>query len=133
MPIAGKPTLSVDFDGCIHRYDSGWKGAEIITDPPVEGALAWIRKAQEHFTVMIFSTRGTEPKGRHAMREWFSYWARKTFPDEPIEWVQSLTFPTTKPAAHLTIDDRAITFNGDWSDPALDPLTLLAFKPWNRK
>lgn len=31
------PTVSFDFDGVIHSYRSGWKGAAVIPDPPVEG------------------------------------------------------------------------------------------------
>ena len=27
-----KPILCLDFDGVIHRYDSGWKGADVIPD-----------------------------------------------------------------------------------------------------
>ena len=32
-----KKTVVFDFDGVIHSYTSGWKGATIIPDPPVEG------------------------------------------------------------------------------------------------
>lgn len=30
----GKPILCLDFDGVIHSYASGWKGADVIPDPP---------------------------------------------------------------------------------------------------
>jgi hypothetical protein len=39
-----------------------------------------------------------------------------------------LEWPTTKPPAHLTIDDRALQFTGAW--PGMDEIA--AFKPWNR-
>ena len=32
-----KKTVVFDFDGVIHSYTSGWKGATVIPDPPVEG------------------------------------------------------------------------------------------------
>lgn len=28
-----KPILAVDFDGTLHAYTSGWKGADIVSDP----------------------------------------------------------------------------------------------------
>lgn len=42
---------------------------------------------------------------------------------EEIEW------PTEKPAAFVTIDDRALTFDGTWPDIE----KLLSFSPWNRR
>ena len=29
-----KPILCLDFDGVVHSYTSGWKGADVIPDPP---------------------------------------------------------------------------------------------------
>lgn len=43
--------------------------------------------------------------------------------------VKEISWPLFKPPAMVTIDDRAITFTGEW--PSID--ALLAFKPWNKK
>ena len=43
----GKLILCLDFDGVIHSYSSGWKGADVIPDPPVPGALRFIADARE--------------------------------------------------------------------------------------
>ena len=67
-----KPILCLDFDGVIHSYTSGWKGADIIPDPPVPGAFAFIRQASQHFDVQVFSSRSHQDGGIQAMSEWFS-------------------------------------------------------------
>ena len=36
-------TILLDFDGVIHSYTSGWKGAGVIPDPPVPGAIDFLR------------------------------------------------------------------------------------------
>ena len=60
-------TLCLDFDGVIHGYQSGWKGATVIPDPPVKGALQFILDAVEHFTVAIHSSRSGQDGGIQAM------------------------------------------------------------------
>lgn len=40
-----------------------------------------------------------------------------------------IDFPSEKPPAHLTIDDRAMQFTGKW--PSLDEVAM--FKPWNKR
>ena len=42
--------------------------------------------------------------------------------------IDRIAFPLWKPPAHVTIDDRAVTFTGLW--PSLDDIAT--FKPWNR-
>ena len=46
-------------------------------------------------------------------------------------FMSCVSFPEQKPPAFLTIDDRAICFEGDWSE--LDPAELLGFKPRNKR
>jgi hypothetical protein len=43
--------------------------------------------------------------------------------------VSQIKFPLFKPPALVTLDDRAIQFEGEF--PSLD--TLRSFKPWNRR
>lgn len=127
-----KPILVLDFDGVLHSYVSGWKGAATVPDPPVDGAMKFLWDATERFRVCIFSSRSNQPGGIYAMRSWINrhfreYWAadRTTCDDKLAE----IEYPTEKPPAMITIDDRAITFDGTW--PAIE--TLLEFKPWNKR
>jgi hypothetical protein len=131
-----KPILCLDFDGVIHSYSSGWKGADVIPDPPVPGAFAFIVEALQHFRVAIFSSRSNQPGGIEAMQAWMTDQVRQwkdpaPWEDVSHELAQAVEWPTEKPAAFLTIDDRAVCFNGDFE--AYDMPTLLAFKPWNKQ
>jgi hypothetical protein len=127
-----KPILCLDFDGVIHGYQSGWRGADCVPDPPIPGAMRFVWDATEHFRVAVFSSRSNQRGGISAMRSYLTrhfreHWAadRTTCDDKlsDIEW------PTEKPAAFLTIDDRALTFDGTWPDVR----NLLNFKPWNKR
>lgn len=129
----GKPILCVDFDGVIHSYSSGWKGETVIPDPPVPGALTWLWEATEWWDVQIYSSRSKSEPGLQAMRLWFARQCAEAFDmDHPMNNSPfPLAFASEKPAAFLTIDDRAVCFDGDWS--ALDPSELVKFKPWNKR
>lgn len=137
MAQTRKPILCVDWDGVIHSYTSPWTDAVTISDGPVPGALAWLTNATKFFAVQIYSSRSKVPGAAQAMLEWTMAHAVKEFgPDHPLAWPAAqidypLLFVHEKPAAFLTIDDRAICFEGDFG--VLDPETLLNFKPWNKR
>jgi hypothetical protein len=148
-----KPILVLDFDGVIHSYSSGWKGARSIPDPPVPGALEFIIHAMDYFEVAILSSRSHQFGGRRAMKKWLYKNLCKTaatyditptwlmrhihmfadpWPDQ-VNWdmrrlVNKIKWPKHKPPAVITIDDRALTFTGKW--PEIDQLK--SFKPWNK-
>lgn len=151
-----KPILCLDFDGVLHSYKSGWKGAAVIPDEPVPGALEFIVNALERFEVHILSSRSHQWGGKRAMKKWLRkhlteiasdyetaprWWqdhiATKSFADpwpEDVYWasrriVGKIKWPWFKPPAMVTIDDRALTFTGSW--PELD--AIKAFKPWNKR
>lgn len=133
-----KPILCLDFDGVCHSYTSGWKGADVIPDSPVPGLFEFLEQAKEVFRIQIFSSRSNQPGGIEAMTKWFNqYLTEYIFATRPelkekyseffnCEWVE---FVTEKPPAFLTIDDRAITFTGEWPDIE----ALRSFQPWFKK
>jgi len=130
--MTNKPILCVDFDGVIHSYSSGWKEVDIIPDPPVVGAISWLLMAIEWWDVHIYSSRSKSAAGLMAMFEWTYNNAYRELPEADAKiLMKNIKFSHEKPAAFLTIDDRAVCFDGDWSK--LDPETLRQFKPWNRK
>ncbi|HEX8809793.1 MAG TPA: hypothetical protein VF760_12450 [Xanthobacteraceae bacterium] len=129
-----KPILCVDFDGVIHSYSSGWQGVETIADPPVPGALKWLWKATEWFDVQIYSSRSVDNAGIAAMMVWLRSFARHEWGDDDfaVQFVSALKFPSQKPKAFLTIDDRCLCFGGSWEEVG-EPHELLDFKPWNKR
>ncbi len=116
-----RPILLVDFDGVLHSYESGWEGADVINDIPVPGAYDFLEEALEHFNVAIYSSRSGQKGGVRAMKDWLTenFGAHIT---------AQIDFPTEKPPAFLTLDDRAICFTGEW--PPIED--LINFKPWNK-
>ncbi len=129
-----EPILCLDFDGVIHRYDSGWQGPRNIPDPPVEGAIEWIRSllgCPENvgigpryldFRVAIYSSRSRYLFARGAMKRWLIKHGLTKYE------VELISFPLMKPPAFLQIDDRAMTFKGTF--PSVEEMK--EFKPWNK-
>lgn len=64
------------------------------------------------------------------MQEYLKTHARERWYKSPAgPGLESIDFAYEKPPAFLTIDDRAITFTGEWPDIE----ELKSFKPWNKK
>ena len=112
--------IQFDFDGTIHSYTSGWKGATEIPDEPVVGirdAIDEIRQAG--YKVVIVSSRTATDEGIQAIKDWLLKY-NITVDDVCRE----------KQAAYLTIDDRAICFDGK----AKDLLSKInSFKTWQNR
>lgn len=115
-----KPTVILDFDGVIHSYTSGWKGADIIPDPPVKGAFEFINELLNQASVVIFSSRSNQKDGISAIKSWFK---KHNFKN-----IDNLSFPDYKPPAIVSLDDRAICFSGVFPDPK----ELINFKTWQK-
>ena len=133
-----KPILCVDFDGVVHLYLQPWTNEWTISDGPVPGALRALWKATEWFDVRIYSSRSKVEAGRVAMKDWMIDHSVHEFGiDHPMSGANGhdegypITFAAEKPGAFLTIDDRAICFEGDWT--AIDFAELLSFRPWNKR
>lgn len=124
-----KPILCLDFDGVIHGYQSGWKGADIVPDAPVPGAIDFILEALLSFEVHIFSSRSHQSGGIYAMKDWLCKHIEPISTLHASDIVENeIKWPVEKPPAMVTIDDRAITFTGTW--PSIE--SLKTFKPWNK-
>lgn len=144
-----KPLITLDFDGVIHQYTTPWTTAEIIPDPPVEGAIDWLLQARCQYSIAILSARSAQPGGIVAMQRWLKRYlirwlqaagtvkqiqARHVLAgfdpqtsdsqQDLLEWadgiVNSITWPTTKLPSLLYIDDNGYRFEGRF--PPVDKL-----------
>jgi hypothetical protein len=122
MTAKGLPILCLDFDGCVHSYEKGWQDGEIYGEL-VPGFWDWYTRAIDHFTVVIYSSRSKSEEGVQAMKRWLASKNNGAIP-------QGMQFASEKPPAFITIDDRCIRFDGDWSAPDLSPSLLRKFQPW---
>jgi hypothetical protein len=140
LPLTGgdqarpeKPILCLDFDGVLHSYASGWQGIATIPDPPVPGFAGFLQIAVEHFHVVVHSSRSAQSVGIDAMRSWLhaalcqeAGLSRL----DAFDLVNRIGWPRKKPAAaFVTLDDRAVTFTGEW--PTIE--WLRDFKPWHQR
>lgn len=130
-----KPIICIDFDGVIHSYERGWQDG-VIYGTVVPGFFEWVERMRDRFQLVIYSSRSKTDEGVAAMGVWLleqrNQWIKageQRNPTEPLE----MEFAHEKPAAWLTIDDRAIQFKGDWNAAELSPESILSFKPWTMR
>ena len=134
-PAAG--SLCVDFDGVIHAFETPFVDPEIISDPPVEGALQWLMEMTHHFKVYICSARGATDErrradAREAIRRWLAHhWQKAGY--RKADFGDPITVVSKKPAAALYVDDRGWRFEGPLDFQRLTPSHIKALAPWNRK
>ena len=122
--------ICFDFDGVLYTYESGWQGLTNLVDPPVEGALDFIRECfAQGFNVTIWSMRTANERylegdnvngylfsperdqGIKAIQKWLLYWGL-----EP-DLVSRIGFPFGKSFYTLIVEDRGFRFRGkDYPD-----------------
>ncbi len=125
--------LALDFDGVVNSYTSGWIKDKplLLPDRAVPGAFNFIKLAQQHFDVVIHSSRLRYDGSEVALKGWFfrelmeEHWNVIS----ANHLVSHLGFSVEKPPAHVTLDDRALQFNGIF--PKLDE--IIEFVPWNKR
>jgi hypothetical protein len=123
QPPKKKGAISLDFDGVINSYKSGFVAVDQLPDPPTEGAFDFIEDAiYSGYKVYIFSTRNGFLGGKEAIKSWLIKH------DMSKEILDKLEFPDKKPIAKVYIDDRAWEFRGRW--PELEEIDK--FQTWHK-
>ena len=67
-----KKLISIDFDGVLNSYTSGWQGADQCPDAPVPGAMRFLQSLVDdpRFDAVIYSSRCASEAGVAAIRQW---------------------------------------------------------------
>jgi hydroxymethylpyrimidine pyrophosphatase-like HAD family hydrolase len=117
-----KKTICVDFDGTITDYSAGFQGVGKFGEPLPEVAKYMQKLQQDGWMIIIFTTRGEVTLLSRYLREHdipFSYINHN--PNNPSN------ANLGKPMADVYLDDRGITFNGNW-EQAYEAVS--SFAPW---
>lgn len=115
-------TIALDFDGVIHPYSAGWCGAIPVDEPPTEGALEFAKEAyNDGWRLVVFSTRAADATGLRGIDEYLDKYGFTAYVD---------LVTSEKPGAIAYVDDRGITFKGDWVQVYRDAQRLYERGPW---
>jgi len=114
-------TVVLDFDGVVHSYASGWKGYDVIPDPPTNGAKEAIEEMRKNYQVVIVSSRCGYPMGLEAIWRWLDRYGIA------VDGVSAF-----KPACVVVVDDRGLRFDGKW-DEVLAGLAAASIPWWSKR
>lgn len=112
----GKQTIQVDLDGTLAEYN-GWVSPQHIGAPIAGARHAMLILAREYNLVCFCGRLTLNPECAEHISKWLQ---RHGFPHMRIT--------NRKDPAHLCIDDRALTFQGQWNDDLIS--RIRGFEPW---
>lgn len=104
-----RQTLLIDFDGVLHNY-KGWEG-ELSLHNPIPNARKALYLLVDKYRLICFTTRKAE-----IVTAWLKLHG---FPEMKVTNI--------KEPAFLIIDDRALTFKGEWTEELMTQIKT--FKP----
>jgi hypothetical protein len=115
-----RPLILLDFNGTVHRYSRGWQDG-VYYDPPTEGFKEWAVEATKEFRIALWPARAKSHGDIQRVRKWL---LRHGLGGLPFDVVTAAPI-----GPRLKIDDRALTFTGDWADFPME--RLRNFKTWS--
>jgi len=120
-----KMIIAVDFDSCIAHY-TGWKGVDVFGEVIAGAKEALVELKKQHHRILIYTCRCPSEKLKNYLHDnGIPFDAVNENPwthldDDNHEIIRKL-------AADVYIDDKAITFRGDWKQTMRE---LKGFTPW---
>lgn len=117
-------TICIDIDGTICRYEE-WAGANHFGAVLPGAKEAILKLKEEGWYVIIFSTRAD----KKAISDFLNlhnipFDSINENPNQPDNAIGG------KPLADVYLDDRAITFRGNWAQAYNE---IINFKPWDKQ
>jgi hypothetical protein len=105
-------TVSIDFDGVIHKCSKGFYDGTVYDDP-VEGSLEAIKKLNKKYTIVIFTAKAKAERplinnktGKELVCDWLDKHGYSPY-------ISDVT--SEKPRSFIYIDDRGYRFK-DWEN-----------------
>ena len=109
--------VGIDFDGVIHKCSKGFYDGTVY-DPPIDGAKEALKTLSEKYVIVVYSAKARSDRplvnGKTGV-ELIWDWLRA---HEMDTYVKEVT--AEKPRAVFYVDDKAVRFNGNWSETFQD-------------
>lgn len=112
--MTSKKTLLIDLDGVLNEYSGNYQ--ENYIPPMREGVESFLETLSKDFELKLFTTRSQK-----LAQDW-------TEKNEIEHFFSEIT--NYKSPAWLQLDDRCLTFNGDYADTITQ---IKSFTPWYKQ
>lgn len=112
MNVKKKKLVNVDLDGVLNTYHGNYDPIKI--SPPREGVHEFLKNLSEHFIVDVFT-----PRDKNLVIEWLKE-------QNLYQYINDVTNIKNKYST-VTLDDRAVNFDGDFSKAFKK---MLVFEPF---
>lgn len=108
-------TLLIDLDGVLSTYNGDYD--EFVISPPEDGAREFLEVLARTYKVIIFTIRN-----KNLTQNWLKEYELESF----ISGITNIKLPE----ASIIIDDRALKFNGSYTETLNE---IKSFKPFWKK
>lgn len=119
--IDARPVVMLDLNGTVHAYTRGWQREKPLYDPPTEGFKEWATEASEQFQLVIWPTHMNRARDLFLIKQWLKR--------HDLDKLDLKVVDHPPRGLRLKIDDRAVSFTGDWKDYPLE--MIHNFKTWS--
>ncbi|MFJ6140518.1 hypothetical protein [Kitasatospora sp. NPDC092286] len=123
--------VGIDYDQTLAAHPE-WRGGQVYGQP-LPGAIAALRTLMDRRAVFVFTAR--HPRHHHDVARWLEHHAgcRVTVDTDPgrAYWLErhNLLVTNKKLGAALYIDDRSLTFTGNWDTALAEALRRIGEPP----